>query len=259
MKRRVPRVMPAASSQMNAGHVAPYIEEGWVHECLFAAAAPAKFAVSYGGKTLFLQNRKLVKRKTDPEYTGDGPAQDEKSWRHAVAVRNGFILDQNDLKISTRWLWLNDKSTPDREKRLYAGHTQSLQNYDLHGRRLLGKATRAPKRKAEEAVLPGFKTKSNPSISFNQVPQRSGLTSPQPLITHMPHRANRPAWDQQSAACDNTRCSGSCCRNYRTCGSYPHHRHHRRWCTEQHIFAQQVFSHHAKHYLRSSCLTVLFF
>ena len=137
MKRRVPRVMPAASSQMNAGHVAPYIEEGWVHECLFAAAAPAKFAVSYGGKTLFLQNRKLVKRKTDPEYTGDGPAQDEKSWRHAVAVRNGFILDQNDLKISTRWLWLNDKSTPDREKRLYAGHTQSLQNYDLHGRRLL--------------------------------------------------------------------------------------------------------------------------
>jgi hypothetical protein len=115
-----------------------------------AEARVAARAVEAKGK-----NRKLVKRKTDHEYTGDGPAQDEKSWRHAVAVRNGFILDQNDLKISTRWLWLNDKSTPDREKRLYAGHTQSLQNYDLHGRRLLVQSYACTETQSRGGSAPG--------------------------------------------------------------------------------------------------------
>jgi hypothetical protein len=118
-------------------------------------ATVAVVKVAATGAVVARKNRKLVKRKTDPEYTGDGPAQDEKSWRHAVAVRNGFILDQNDLKISTRWLWLNDKSTPDREKRLYAGHTQSLQNYDLHGRRLLVQSYACTETQSRGGSAPG--------------------------------------------------------------------------------------------------------
>ena len=52
----------------------------------------------------------------DPTYPGRGPDQDPKSWRHSIAVIDGTIYEQNNQKISTKWLWLNDDNTVDVNK-----------------------------------------------------------------------------------------------------------------------------------------------
>ena len=66
-----------------------------------------------------IQNRdwqKRVKYVNDPAYKGAGPDTDPKSWRHSIAVIDGMIHEQNDEKILTKWLWLNDDNTVDVNK-----------------------------------------------------------------------------------------------------------------------------------------------
>jgi hypothetical protein len=59
---------------------------------------------------------KLKTFKTDPGDIGPGPAQDETRWRHAIAIKDGTILEQQDQRLSISWLWLNENSIPDLSK-----------------------------------------------------------------------------------------------------------------------------------------------
>ena len=73
-----------------------------------------------------IQNRdwqKRVKYVNDPAYKGAGPDTDPKSWRHSIAVKDGKIHEQNDEKILTKWLWLNDDNTVDVNK----GYMRNIQ------------------------------------------------------------------------------------------------------------------------------------
>ena len=42
-----------------------------------------------------------------------GPTEAPMHWRHAIAIKNGEVLEQNDDIFSTKWLWLNENNRPD--------------------------------------------------------------------------------------------------------------------------------------------------
>lgn len=67
-----------------------------------------------------VQNRdwcmRLIKYTNAKEYTGPGPDQDPKAWRHSIGVQHGQVLEQNKHTFSAQWLWLQDDNRPDMTK-----------------------------------------------------------------------------------------------------------------------------------------------
>ena len=54
---------------------------------------------------------------TAPDDDGPGPARDPRAWRHAAAVRDGVIMEQQEQHINAKWLWLDrDTNRPDANK-----------------------------------------------------------------------------------------------------------------------------------------------
>lgn len=50
-----------------------------------------------------------------PGYT-PGPAEAPMQWRHAIAIENSRVLEQNADTFSIKWLWLQENNRPDMEK-----------------------------------------------------------------------------------------------------------------------------------------------
>eukprot|EP01047_Picozoa_sp_COSAG01_P036584 COSAG01_NODE_2862_length_6958_cov_21.483015_7_plen_284_part_00 len=52
----------------------------------------------------------------DPTCTGPGPEERPQDWRHALGVKDGQVLEQNDDTFSTKWLHLNEDNSVDVSK-----------------------------------------------------------------------------------------------------------------------------------------------
>jgi hypothetical protein len=46
-----------------------------------------------------------------PTENGPGPEERPQDWRHAIAVKDGKVLEQNDEMFAIKYLWLNDDNT----------------------------------------------------------------------------------------------------------------------------------------------------
>ncbi len=51
-----------------------------------------------------------------PEYTGLGPDVDPRDWCHAINVKDGRVLEQNDHKFVASWLWMDENNNIDVDK-----------------------------------------------------------------------------------------------------------------------------------------------
>jgi hypothetical protein len=77
--------------------------------CLKSHLSSGKYLIDGVQNRLWQQGRGAMAAEyhNAAEYQGPGPDMDPGAWRHAIAVVDGQIKEQNEHTFSAAWLWLN--------------------------------------------------------------------------------------------------------------------------------------------------------